>query len=59
MMKFGTELSFMSNQELKDKFVEGVNLAVKKLIDQSIKEDRELVISKGGKVVRVKARDLK
>jgi hypothetical protein len=49
----------MSNQELKDKFVEGVNLAVKKLIDQSIKEDRELVISKGGKVVRVKARDLK
>jgi hypothetical protein len=49
----------MKTQLITAKFIEGVNLAIKKLIDQSIKEDRELVISKGGKVVRVKARDLK
>lgn len=49
----------MSNQVLRDKFIQGVNLAIKKLIEQSIKEDRELVISEGGKTVRVKASDLK
>jgi hypothetical protein len=59
MMRFGIELNLMSNQELQDKFIQGVNLAIQKLIDKSIKEDAELVISKGGKVVRVKARDLK
>ncbi len=52
----------MSQQEadkLFDKITQGVKLSVKRLIEQTKKEDGELVISKNGKIVRVKARDLK
>lgn len=42
-----------------DKITEGVKLAIQRLIERTKKEDGELVISKDGKVVRVKARDLK
>jgi len=52
----------MSSSEaaiLKEKFVKGVNLAIQRLIDRTKKEDGELVISKNGKIERVKARDLK
>lgn len=44
---------------LTKKFIDGANLAVKRLIERTQKEDGYLVISKDGKVVRVKARDLK
>lgn len=54
-------LSIMSNiesRQLFEKITSGVQLAVKRLIEQTKKEDGELVISRNGKVVRVKARDL-
>lgn len=45
-------------RQLSEKITKGVQLAVKRLIEQTKKEDGELVISRNGKVVRVKARDL-
>jgi hypothetical protein len=36
----------------------GIKLAIKRLIEQRKKEDGTLVISKNGKVVEIKARDL-
>ena len=44
---------------LVDKITEGVKLSIQRLIERTKKEDGELVISKDGKVVRVKARDIK
>ena len=52
----------MNNTELDqilDKITEGVKLSIHRLIERTKKEDGELVISKDGKVIRVKARDLK
>jgi hypothetical protein len=48
-----------NSNTLKDNFVQGVNLAIKRLIERTKKEDGELVFSKDGKIIRVKARDLK
>jgi hypothetical protein len=51
----------MSSQEasgLREKFMNGVNKAMQRLIEQTKKEDGELVISRNGKIIRVKARDL-
>lgn len=45
--------------ELRDKIVFGVNLAVKRLIEKKSQNDGELVYSKEGKVIKVKAKDLK
>ena len=44
---------------LKEKFIRGANLAVERLIERTKKEDGYLVFSKDGKIVRIKARDLK
>lgn len=54
-------MKHMSTDEdqLVDKITEGVKLAIKRLIDRTKKEDGELVISRNGKVIRIKARDLK
>jgi hypothetical protein len=52
----------MSNSEadlLELKITEGVKLAIKRLIERSKKEDGELVVSRDGKIVCVKARDIK
>jgi len=38
--------------------LEGMRRAVQKVIDEAKRDDRELVISRDGKVVKVKARDL-
>ena len=46
-------------RDFADKVTHGFNLATKKLIESIKKEDGELVISKNGKPVRIKARDLK
>ena len=43
---------------LRDKIFEGVKKAITKLIEETAKKDGELVISRDGKVIRVKARDL-
>ena len=48
-----------STNDLRDKIIFGVNLTVSRLIDSKIKSDGELVYSKDGKIVRIKARELK
>ncbi len=52
-------MSKEESDQLTDKITEGVKLAIQRLIDRTKKEDGELVIYKDGKVVRIKARDLK
>jgi hypothetical protein len=44
---------------IKEKVTRGVNLAVDRLIQKTIKEDGDLVYLKDGKIVRIKARNLK
>jgi hypothetical protein len=43
---------------LRDKIVEGLNLAYNRLLEQYTKNDEELVISKNGRIVKVKATEL-
>ena len=46
--------------QLADTIMAGVRQAVKQVIDQAIKNDEEIVIAgKDGKVIHIKARDLK
>lgn len=51
-------MSKSESKQVLDKIYQGIQLAVKRLVDQTKLEDGELVISKNGKVIRVKARDL-
>jgi hypothetical protein len=44
--------------KLLDKITEGVKLSIQRLVERTKKEDGYLVISRNGKVVRIKARDL-
>ena len=44
---------------LHEKITEGVKLAIKRLIERTQKEDGELVVSRNGKVVHIKARSIK
>jgi len=48
-----------AGNSLSDKFIKGVNLAIQRLIEQTKKDDGQLVFSKNGKIVHVKARDIK
>jgi hypothetical protein len=43
---------------LRTKILKGINASYNKLLIATQKEDGELVVSKNGKVVRVKARNL-
>lgn len=45
--------------KLEDKFRKGSKLAIKQLIEERKKTDDYLIISRNGKVVKVKARSLK
>ena len=45
--------------DIRDKFEKGTNLAVDLMIEQVKKDDGEIVVFQDGKVVHVKARDLK
>jgi hypothetical protein len=47
------------NKELHDKIMKGMRLALDKLIIEERKTDGSLVFSKDGKIVHIKARDLK
>jgi hypothetical protein len=62
MRKFGIELSNKMNgvesKILREKFIQGVNLAIKRLIDRTMKDDGDLVVLRNGKIVRVKASEL-
>ncbi len=46
-------------KEMQEKIDAGILLAQKRLIEKVQKEDGELVVVRDGKVVRVKAKDLK
>ena len=46
-------------QQMQVKINAGILLAQKRLIEKTKKEDGELVVVRDGKVVRIKARDLK
>ncbi|MEG0517372.1 MAG: hypothetical protein RR555_00705 [Bacteroidales bacterium] len=51
----------MSEHEIKlmeDVILKGIHLAQKRLMDKAKREDKELVMSKHGKILKVKARDL-
>jgi hypothetical protein len=48
-----------SHTELRDKIVAGVELAFKRLVEKAKANDDYLVFSENGKVIKVRARDLK
>lgn len=48
----------LTGQQIIEKVTQGVMLAAKRLIEQRQKEDGHLIISKDGKVVKIKAREL-
>lgn len=52
-------MSAAESDQLAQKITEGVQLAIKRLVERTQKEDGELVVYRDGKIVRVKARDLK
>jgi hypothetical protein len=45
-------------KELREKIIKGLDLTYERLIAASLKDDSDLVISRNGKVVRVKAKDI-
>ena len=45
-------------KDLRAKILQGLELAYTRLLSSKQKDDEDLVISKNGKVVKVKARDL-
>jgi hypothetical protein len=48
----------LQRDPLIDKITEGINLAIRRMIERTQKEDGELVVSRNGKVVRIKARSI-
>jgi len=51
----------MTNENVKDlhaKIIQGLELAYSRLLSSKQKDDAELVISRNGKIVKVKAREL-
>jgi hypothetical protein len=48
----------MEIKSISDRFIEGMNLTIQKLIDRTKKENGYLVVSRDGKIVRLKASDL-
>jgi len=46
-------------KEMQEKINAGILLAQKRLIEKTKKENGELVVVRNGKVVRIKAKDLK
>ena len=46
------------SDQLIEKITAGVKLAIQRLIERTKKEDGVLVISRNGKIVRVRAREL-
>ena len=52
------EMTSKERQELGDKIMKGFNLAIKRLIEKTKKEDGYLVISRNGKIEKVSAKNL-
>lgn len=49
----------LTHEEIKAKVLEGMARARKKLIEQGRKDDLYLVVWENGKVVKIKAKDMK
>jgi len=45
-------------KELRNKIIEGIDLAYDRLLTAKQKDDSELVFSRNGKIVKIKAKDL-
>ncbi len=43
---------------LRKRILEGIDLAYRKLVEAKSQEDGELIFSKDGKIIRIKARDI-
>ena len=52
-------MSEIEIKQMQEKIDAGILLAQKRLIEKTKKEDGKLVVERDGKVVRIKARDLK
>ena len=52
-------MSEIEIKQMQEKIDAGILLVQKRLIEKTKKEDGELVVVRDGKVVRIKARDLK
>ena len=52
-------MSEIEIKQMQEKIDAGILLAQQRLIEKTKKEDGELVVVRDGKVVRIKARDLK
>ena len=52
-------MSELEIKQMQEKIDAGILLAQKRLIEKTKKEDGELVVMRAGKVVRIKAKDLK
>ena len=60
MLKFGSQLKVMTESDkVFDKITAGMRLAVKRLIEKRQQENGNLIISRNGKVVKIKAREIK
>jgi len=49
----------MKNNDIKNKILSGLELTFKKLVNSKSKNDGYLIYSKDGKIIKVRARDLK
>lgn len=45
-------------KDLRSKIIQGIDLSYERLLASKIKEDGELVISRNGKIIKVKASEL-
>ena len=45
-------------KELREKIIKGLDLTYERLISERLKDDSDLVVSRNGKIVRIKAKDL-
>lgn len=52
-------MTVQKKNELYEKILKGIQLAYNRLIESTKQTDGELVFSKNGKIIRVKARELK
>ncbi len=51
--------SVINTNDFKEKFIKGLELSFKKLLASKRLTDGTLVFSKNGKIVKIKARDIK
>lgn len=59
LIQFYQTMNEIGIKQMQEKINAGILLARKRLIEKTKKEDGELVVVRDGKVVRIKAKDLK